>query len=66
LFPVGPRRLTAVWRGGSHAGLGSALQAMKDAGGGEASHSRAEELIALAQHELRGNQLHGSPHAGKP
>jgi hypothetical protein len=46
--------------------LGAALQAMKDAGGGEASHSRAEELIAQAQRELREQTPHGSLHAGKP
>ena len=46
--------------------LAAALQAMKDAGGGEASHSRAEEIIAQAQQALRRQLLHGSPHAGKP
>ena len=61
-----PRMMAAKDFAGVTKTLGSALQAMKDAGGGEASHSRAEELIALAQHELRGNQLHGSPHAGEP
>jgi hypothetical protein len=61
-----PRMMAAKDFAGVTKTLGSALQAMKDAGGGEASHSKAEELIALALHELREQQLHGSPHAGKP
>jgi hypothetical protein len=46
--------------------LGAALQALKDAGGGEASHSKAEEFIEHAEHKLREQQLHGSFHARKP
>jgi len=53
---------------GAAAVLDTALIELQRTSGGAASHSTttAEELIALAQHELRGNQLHGSPHAGKP
>jgi hypothetical protein len=61
-----PRMMAAKDFAGVTKALGMALQAMKDAGGGFASHSKAEELPAQAQHELSELQLHGSPHAGKP
>lgn len=61
-----PAMLAAKDPAGAERVLTAALQAMKDAGGGEASHSRAEEIIAQAQQALRRQLLHGSPHAGKP
>ena len=52
---------------GAAAVLDTALIELQRTSGGAASHSTttAEALLAQAQHELR-EQLHGSPHAGKP
>jgi len=52
---------------GAAAVLDTALIELQRTSGGTASHSTttAEALLAQAQHELR-EQLHGSPHAGKP
>lgn len=67
-WPKGHPLLTAKDPAGAKGVLTAALQAMKNAGGGEASHSRAEELIAQAQLEMSEHWqiLHGSSHAGKP
>jgi hypothetical protein len=61
-----PKQMAAKDFVGVKRALVAALQAMKDAGGGEASHSQAEKLIEHAEHKLREQQLHGSLHARKP
>jgi hypothetical protein len=66
--PAATTMLAARNPAGAKGVLTAALQAMKNAGGGEASHSRAEELIAQADLELSEHWqiLHGSSHARKP
>ena len=65
----GPPRMTMKDYAGAAAVPDTTLSELQRTSGGAASHSTTttatEALLARAQHELR-EQLHGSPHAGKP